>query len=188
MGFDSLPKNEGDISEADLEALRQELVPIFDPRFSTAGHGTNLEAAEQAIQEGLYARQAPSLETTALGLEDNDKDLKKILAWPHGKPQAIVIIMLPRDMERTYGGVGPEEHLWESSNNELNPYRLPKKYIKGYINIEERKLVLNPAFEENPTMPPPILHNADISKIGRTSDTPVEIPKANSGDSGEDVW
>jgi hypothetical protein len=82
--------------------------------------------------------------------------------------------------------MGFDEHLWEDSESELNPYKLPAKYIKGYIDVDKRKLVLNPNFEENPDMPRPIIVDSEEFKR-KKQDIPAQVPEASSEQSTE-IW
>jgi len=193
MGFESklnmsVTKKETNLSGIEMETFRQELSPIFDERFVTYGHGTRIEAAEQILREGLQAKQAPNLDTTAYGLENTNEGLNKIINWPHLDAKAIIVVMLPKNMERSHGGMGFDKHLWEDSNNELNPYRLPPKFIKGYIDVKNRKLILNPAFEESPDMPEPKIYKSAFEGRPKKAEGQIEIPTLNTNSSDQEIW
>ncbi|OGH13578.1 MAG: hypothetical protein A3H50_00180 [Candidatus Levybacteria bacterium RIFCSPLOWO2_02_FULL_37_10] len=52
--------------------LKSELREIFNPSFSTLGHGTRVEAAQEILQQGLRAKQ-PDLYSTTVPLFDGSK-------------------------------------------------------------------------------------------------------------------
>jgi hypothetical protein len=176
---------------SELDAFKKELEPIFDERFYTLGHGASIQVAESILEKGLLAK-TPAVDTTAYPLENAEKGIDLILNWPHHAAQAIIVLMFPKDVETSRGGISRDEHLWEEHTADaLNPYKLPPKYIKGYIDVHNKKFVANPAFEENPTMPEPTMrsHRGPESRI-ESNQGPIEIPRPSETDSPEatDIW
>ncbi|MEI6296988.1 MAG: hypothetical protein WCO84_05070 [bacterium] len=134
-------------SHNELENFRNELKPIFNERFITYGHGTQPEFAENILKEGLYAKQDNIL-TTAIGLDNTEEGLREILNWKHLGAKAIIVLMFPA------GKITNEKQIWEENKNISssydNSYFIPTKFIKGYIDVDSKKLILNDKFEENP--------------------------------------
>lgn len=131
-----------------LQAFREQIAPIFDERFVTLGHGTRLEVAAKIVAEGLEMK-SPALQTTLIGIEGSDEGVRKILNWEHNQAKGIIIVMIPKDLPAV-----SQEQLLESVERQDaqfgNHWRLPPRFIKGYINAETKTFVPNPAFEESP--------------------------------------
>jgi len=191
--------NQNDISEqVIIKKFQQELVPIFLETHSTWGHGTiRKEDAENILAKGLYANNAPEISTTAAGIENSAEGMKKIMNWPHRNLKYIVAIMIPKSAKMS-GGTGLGffyEHLWKAVSDKderkLGKWKLPAKYIRGYIDVKNIKLVPNQLFEEKPEMPEPIKHEMGDPRnnIGSSQEVPKDIPQvAKKKEDTPDVW
>jgi|GEM_PF-3808401 len=161
-------------SDQRLERFREELAPIFDERFVTLGHGTRLDVAEQILERGLEMK-SPMLQSTTIGLENSDEDMGKILNWGHNNAKAVVVVMIPKDarlsMERQEEIIDPNDDV----NEYGNPWVLPPRFIKGYIDTERQQLILNPLFEENPSIRPRETKKRELVGRGEASSA-AEIP------------
>lgn len=171
------------LSPEELEEFRRELQPIFDERFITLGHGTRLGVAEDIMNSGLLAK-APEIATTTIGLENTEEGLNQILNWKHLNSKAIIVIMFPRD-KRIH-----QSQVWEENKDADGPYDnkyiLPSKFIKGYINVNSRKLILNDKFEENPEYKEAKIPEG-LPKIGKGGGN-IEVPDMSKSGGEEDVW
>lgn len=124
----------------------------------------------------------PELSTTALGLSNTDQSMRMILHWPHLKASYIVILKLPKERGKSVGGF-PDAHIFEEipgkdagSGEPTILYRLSPRFIKGYIDVPEEKLVQNPLFEDNPEIPKPIvLKPAFLNEVGKQEGN-VSVP------------
>jgi len=176
--------------------FKSELKPIFDPLFSTLGHGTRTDAAKQAMEDGLKAK-TPDLFSTTIPLfdatktyeEQVDQVINTLTHWPHLDSKAIVVVMIPNPEEGEQGGSTYFNSVFEElpgGNTEHEErFVVPGKYIKGYVDIEKKEFIPNPNFDpEKPTLKPPwepdLLRptqnpqaSQDIPTIAKDKKTPV---------------
>ncbi|HEY4487685.1 MAG TPA: hypothetical protein VI483_02885 [Candidatus Paceibacterota bacterium] len=171
-------------SQAELSVFKNELAAAFEGPFAVLGHGTNISKAQAILTEGLKAR-TPLLQTTAVPLENTPRGMREILHWPHHDHKAIIVIAIPLttpsnaeffdDIQTTYG--------------EELPHILPPRFIRGYIDVENRKFIPNAGFEKNPTFrlkepPKDPLRNFSAEPLDK-----VEIPRpASNGESSADIF
>lgn len=190
MGTESLnssPQNSTQenkvIYPEEIEAFKQELQPIFDERFITLGHGTRLEVAEAIMSEGLQSK-VPEIATTTVGLENTEEGLNEIFNWKHLNSKAIIVIMFPRDRRIHQSQVWGENK--DADEQYGNKYILLSKFIKGYIDVDSRKLVLNDKFEENPEINELKIpeHKVHMGVKGGN----IEVPNVSEIKEGEDIW
>jgi hypothetical protein len=91
--------------EADRIKLLDELKKIYNPEFSTLGHGA-IKFNDSILKKGLSTAQ-PDLLSTALPLFDNKKPFEEqadellnlLTHWPHLDAKNIVIVMIPNPDE-----------------------------------------------------------------------------------------
>jgi hypothetical protein len=181
-------RNEEQIQRRAL-ALMSHLSPFFSPDHITWGHGTfSSKVAQEITQKGLYAMM-PIVASTCRSLELSVPDMKTILNWPHKQSKVIVFVLLPRNMKRSVNSLSREEHLFENvtpKENRLEPHKLPAKYIIGFYDVGNDQLIMNPLFEAEPQMPPPIIQ--PVPRLGRAK-THLEIVTLSvHSDNIPDVW
>jgi len=149
---------------AKLSDLRSELKEVFNPSFSTLGHGTRVEAAQEILQQGLRAKQ-PDLYSTTVPLFDGSKPyeeqvtqvVEQISHWPHLDAKAVVVVMIPNPQEGEQGGSryfnSVFQELPEPDTGHNTRYLIPPSYIRGYVDVETQKFIPNPKFRpEKPTV------------------------------------
>lgn len=180
-----------------IEVLKKELEPIFDEEHHSVGHGTSSEAsARRILEEGLLSKNRTLFSTTML-LENSEKGIKEILNWKHHDLKYIVVAMVRKDIPKSQISHFGDEHLWEElpdgdPNAGTGQYRLPSKYIRGYIDVDSNKLVLNTKYESNPETPEPLMPDSEpILRRGGAGEATeqVEIPRPPLNTQGApDVW
>jgi len=173
--------------------LREILAEIFDPNFSTLGHGTSPEIAQKILADGLQTRDR-LLDSTAVPLLDSkktyqdqpDEYFKKLLNWGHRDYKAIVVVMIPNPKEETAGG----RRYFDSVFEELPPnkqisvgisgadrcYSIPPRFIKGYVDINNLEFVRNDKFN-----PPEQLETKKLT----TSNDSETLGAPNNSNGGE---
>ena len=134
------------------------LLPFFSPCHVTWALGTaGAEQGRQIMEKGLYTG-SPKLSATCQGFELSSLNMGTIVHLSY-KAKIIVFIWLPRIIAHSLNTVSKEAHLFEPAAPEekhLGEYKLPAKYIKGFYDVETGQAFLNPLFEAEPEMPPPI--------------------------------
>lgn len=207
MSEGSIPREELGLSQEELGveeseplSLEEALKNIFDPNFSTFGHGTRLEAAKQILMEGLKAKY-PGLDTTAISLFDGSRPFDEqvsrvvdtITHWPHLDAKALVVVMIPNKPEGLKVGVNEYfnsvfQRTGEVETGYNTPYVIPQHYIRGIIDVEGRRFIPNPTFKpEIPKISPK--KTGLPSRDSRLLVIPnVPTPSAKGSSSGDDVW
>ena len=174
--------------------LSSELREIFNPAFSTLGHGTRVDAAKEILQQGLKAK-VPDLDTTAIPLFDSSKPyedqipqtIEQISHWPHLDAKAVVVVMIPNPQEGEQGGRryfnSVFQELPEPDTGYNARYLIPPGYIRGYVDVETNKFIPNPKFKpEKPVV-------KDNQKMPRIIPKLVDIPSVTNSSKGvSDVW
>ena len=176
--------------------LKTELKVIFNPLFSTFGHGTRPEAAKEAMNEGLKARE-PDLFSTTIPLFNHDKTyeeqankvINQLEHWPHFNLKAIVIIMVPNPEKEELGGSNYFNSVFEKLPEEDTGYNtqfvIPKEYIKGYFDVGKKQFISNPNFKPRK----PILKSAPSFDF-KTQEVNqnVDIPIASKNNKDPEPW
>ncbi len=166
--------------------LEEQLREVYSPDFSTLGHGTIPEVAEEIMLTGLRYKD-PDLSLTAVPLydakipydEQSGEVVQKITHWPHKDRKGVVILMIPNPAEDQQGGNAYFNSVFEERPIEgrSDRYIIDPKYIKGYVDVEAGKFVPNPNF--NPT---PIVFKGGLqeTKINASAvSQQVPIPSAS---------
>ncbi|HWP61470.1 MAG TPA: hypothetical protein VN495_02620 [Candidatus Paceibacterota bacterium] len=179
MSLEKHDQQEQSESIQELRALQQELAPIFDTRFATFGHGTIIDKAPSILAEGLRA-ETPLLQSTVIPLEDTPRGMKTILHWPHNDHKAVIVVSIPNDAPTNAEFFDPRP----TESHYDQPYVLPPRFIRGYIDVAERKFVPNPAFEEHPMIKTrsPEQVQARLHAFDAPASGPVDIPKPKEDD------
>jgi hypothetical protein len=159
------PENFTKITEADKSKLLSELAAIYNPQFSTLGHGTNPQLSEKILRKGLTSEQ-PDLFSTTYPLfdtevpyeEQSDKLLNLLTHWPHHDAKAIAIVMIPNpDKDASIKGRAYFNSVFEElPDNERGlhaNYVIPFPFIRGVVDVERLKFIENPNF--HPYQPEP---------------------------------
>lgn len=148
-------------SESTLNHLKAEIKTILDPKFSTLGHGTRLEAAKKILEDGLRAK-FPDLGTTTVSLLDSSKPINEqvnqavetILNLKHLNSKAVVLIQIPNPPEDSLGGLkyfnSVFKELDEPETSYENRWVIPSAYLIGYVDVAAQKFILNPLFDPKP--------------------------------------
>lgn len=154
MGIEESIVGGGTTVESGIPAdLRSELKEVFNPSFSTLGHGTRLEKAQEILHQGLRAKH-PELASTTIPLFDSSKPyedqvpqvVEQILHWPHLDEKAVVVVMIPNPQEGEQGGSkyfnSVFQELLEPDTGYNEHYFIPPSYIRGYVDVETKNLFL----------------------------------------------
>lgn len=117
-------------------------------------HGTHPEVAKKICESGLQYK-LPSINGTAVtqtmnyGEDDiNYQDYEGLLNWGHKNYKGLVLIAIP--YECYY-----KEPLWNHFQDKkmgaygIADYRIDPDFIYGYIDINEKKIYLNPKYTRN---------------------------------------
>jgi hypothetical protein len=179
----------GDIAPKPIP-MKEGLEKVYDPRFSTLGHGTSLEKAQEILRDGLFAAQ-PSLLSTAVPLFDQSAPLEeqvdsvigRINNWVHyDKKNAVMVLMLPNPGTDQPGGSEYFNSVFgNKAKDDLLKYRIPPKYIKGFFDVDSGTFVENPMFTTSP------IEAKAPQTPDMNSQAQVPIPTAASPE-GADVW
>lgn len=117
-------------------------------------HGTDLETCSKICDTGLQYKIA-SLSSTAIqqSMDFSQHDMhynnyEGLLNWPHRQYKGLVIMAIP--LECYY-----KEGLWNHFRNTDTSfyggqdYRIDSDFIVGYLDVEKKKIVLNPKYNRN---------------------------------------
>ena len=132
-----------------------ELLTELDKQQTTlAIHGTNPGSCESICEEGLQSLM-PNLTSTAIqqhmefgAKECHHKSYEDLLNWKHKNYKGLVLIALP--YECYY-----KEGIWNHFQNQhgavygIPDYKINPDFIYGYIDVENKKIVLNPKYNRN---------------------------------------
>lgn len=142
------------------DTFGESFINQFDEIFSKLGieetfmaiHGTNPEIAEMIMQDGLKYKNSGILGTAVLqDMDFNNRDAKYgnyagLLNWAHKDYKGLVILGIP--CECFY-----KEPLWEqigvSETGIEFTSRIKPEFVVGYIDVLEKKIVLNPTYRRN---------------------------------------
>ncbi len=102
-------------------------------------HGTaTKEEAEEICKKGLET-DYPELFYTADCIERKDKLLyDKLKSWPHWDRKYLIMILVSKQTGK--GGIP----IWEESKDSI--FRLSPIFIKGYLDINKKEIILNPRY------------------------------------------
>lgn len=154
-----------------IERLRDIMRPLWKPGFSTLAHGTGLHVADSILQKGLKARNF-DLGSTTVPIFDNSQSYENqpdaifdnILHWPHHHYKCLVIIQIPNPAAHERGGLGyfnrvleempAQEKVEVGVQGADSSYIIQKKYIQGYIDVENLVFVENPQYDDTAKLSP----------------------------------
>ena len=180
--------------------LRERLGIIYDPNYSTLGHGTNEEAAKKILMNGLSTKPGMTLNETAIPIfysekpytEQPDEVFSNILHWQHKDYKYIVIVMIPNPKDGQTGGL---RHFNSVLESQIHPeWRerdvISPKFIKGYIDANSLQFVENSLYDKDAEV---LVKEVSTHSGPSVSHLPKDIPSAPSGErKGEDdegdVW
>lgn len=158
------PKGEGRASAEHIPELDSALRGLFESPDMVFGHGTTPDIAEKIMRDGLEAR-TDRIDETVLPLFDRSRGYdgqaaaarNQVLNWEHHGARAVVIVVVPKMPEpasniRRYVN-SAFERIEESADGE-RPYRIPARYIRGYVDADKKVFIENPAFDPLPLAPP----------------------------------
>lgn len=140
-----------------IKTLKENLREIFDsPKYSTFGHGTTREKAENILINGIESSTS-ALDETAIRLEDNDESYNKILNWKHRNSKFIIIIMIPNPTDNLgytyFDNVFDELPENRKSNTSYygrgfgREYYIKPQFIKGYVDVNSLSFVKNELYD-----------------------------------------
>ena len=114
-------------------------------------HGTTVDNCPQILEEGLKYKGTNIYSTAVIqqmnyGTEDmHYSEYETLLNWPHKLYKGLVLVAIP--YECTY-----KEGLWnhyqdaDLSMYGIADYKINPDFIVGYIDVENKKIVLNPKY------------------------------------------
>lgn len=117
-------------------------------------HGTSPNNCEDILQEGLEYTNPRILSTAVIqnmahGEEEmHYSEYETLLNWPHRQHKGLVLIAIPYECHY-------KEGLWEHFQDQQKSiygsydYRINPEFIVGYIDVEKKKIVLNPNYHRN---------------------------------------
>lgn len=113
-------------------------------------HGTNEEIAPLIADTGLQYNYPQLLSTvviqeTEFGVKPVEyTNFSGLLNWPHKNYKGLVLVAIP--YECFY-----KEGLWEHYKDSQygQNYRIPAEFIRGYVDVPFRKIVLNPKYKRD---------------------------------------
>ena len=117
------------------------------------GHGTSSkELADRILENGITGNEAYGLMEMAIPLSDPDKtksDNSQLIVnslnnWPHKNCKYVIIVEIPQGHRAAQV---TETFFDEKLERERS--RLPSRFVKGYVNVSNYKLVENSLFQEN---------------------------------------
>lgn len=158
------------LTNEQIANAREQFRHIFDKRYSTLGHGTRAEFAEEILTNGLGAK-VPDLSSTAVPLftptkeydEQDPEVFRNLMDWPHYHSDSVVVVQIPNpdSDEKNYPGYtkwfnSVFEDIGENKSEYENRYKIPKEYVRGYWNAALGKFIPNPDFApKKPVMQEP---------------------------------
>ena len=188
----------------ELTHLKDKLTAIYDPNFSTLGHGTQLTLAPHILEEGLQLR-SPDLGTTTVPIiepaqpykKQSPKLLETVLSWPHLNLKSVVVVMIPNvpDDQPVGGSMYFNSVIEELQEPEgeyggyTMKYYVPREYVRGYIDAEKRDFIPNPHFA--PKVPKIKLPPKGISMFHsahKESDSDANIVVTPPAINDPDIW
>ena len=111
-------------------------------------HGAPLSACETICETGVHYK-SPQIRSIAVpqkaefGQKPVELDsFESLLNWSHKQRKGLVLIAVP--YECYY-----KEGLWEHFSDEEYGYRIRPEFIVGYIDVENKKIVLNPRYKRD---------------------------------------
>lgn len=117
-------------------------------------HGTSLGKCSKICEEGLKYLH-PSLPSTAVsqsmayGLGEMHYDkYEELLNWRHKYYKGLIMIAVPYEC---YYKEGLWNHYQETGNvmYGAQDYKINPDFIVGYINVDEKKIIINPKYNRN---------------------------------------
>ena len=117
-------------------------------------HGTSPMVCDAICENGLYYK-SPSLDSTAvkqeMALGQHDikyKNYEQLLNWGHKDYKGLVIIAIPYEC---FYKEGLWNHFQETNSSAYGgqDYKIDPDFIVGYIDVNNKKIVLNPQYNRN---------------------------------------
>jgi hypothetical protein len=109
-------------------------------------HGTGTENCPSICENGLKS-QLPNLLTTSLPVEKNFRGYVTLRNWPHRGLEGIVILAIPYECYYREG-------IWTEVSDKVSDfdrydYKITPDFIAGYIDVNQRSLILNSKYNRN---------------------------------------
>lgn len=180
--------------------LRERLGVIYDPNYSTLGHGTNEEAAKKILADGLSTKLGMTLNETAIPIfysdkpyaEQPDEVFSNILHWQHKDYKYIVVVMIPNPKDGQNGGLRHFNSVLEDQTHSEWGERsvISPKFIKGYIDANNLQFIENGLYDKTAEV---AVKGVSTQNGPSVSNLPKDIPLTPSDEGKEqngenDVW
>lgn len=200
--MEGAPNMRAETSSEEYLELDAALKGLFESPNMIFGHGTTPELAQQILQGGLETQSA-DIQSTAVPLFENAKSYaeqaadvhNQISNWAHQDSRAVVLVAVPHMPEGTQGGVIaymnavfedlPEDHPARNLPIYQRNYRIPSAYIAGYVDVETKRFIPNPAFDPQPIQVKP---REFKGPMWSAEDTPTEIPQPGPPGKDADIF
>lgn len=109
-------------------------------------HGTGTEICPSICENGLKSK-LPNLLTTSLPVEKNFRDYVTLRNWPYMGLEGIVILAIPYECYYREG-------IWTEVSDKVSEldrydYKITPDFIAGYIDVDQRSLILNSKYNRN---------------------------------------
>lgn len=109
-------------------------------------HGTGTEICPSICENGLKSK-LPNLLTTSLPVEKNFRGYVTLRNWPYMGLEGIVILAIPYECYYREG-------IWTEVSDKVSEldrydYKITPDFIAGYIDVDQRSLILNSKYNRN---------------------------------------
>lgn len=133
-----------------VSAFESLLRKLANEHTQMAIHGTKLDKAKEILESGLKYKCSSIIATAVLqnfGFEKEETmypDYSGLLNWAHHQHKGLVLVGIP--YECYY-----KEPLWEPFAKDFSgsdfTHRIKPEFIVGYIDVEGKKIILNPNYK-----------------------------------------
>jgi hypothetical protein len=177
-------------SELQTNLLREIERKILLANHVVWGHGAlTKEQADNILQKGITGNIAYGLTEMAIPLSSSEKTdeensnaiLGQVNHWPHKDAKYVVLIEIPFGLYRSQ-----ITEIFFDTEHGRERSRIPNRFIKGYIDVLNNKLVENLAFQ--PNAQPTLSTKPDLNTHFRGEDDDLPPPIPTVSDTGEDIW
>ncbi len=109
-------------------------------------HGTGTENCPSICENGLKS-QLPNLMSTSIPVEKDFNSYRMLRNWPHKRLCGIVILAIPYECYYREG-------IWTKVSDKVSEfdrydYKINPDFIAGYIDVDQRSLILNSKYNRN---------------------------------------